>query len=219
MDRVLLLLKSFFFLLLNSSFLQAGAYDPLSTAEIEKVREIKNVFVQSTYPDLISSGRVILETLLIERHAIKKGQEDTSERLADMYVYDYVTNTLNQLVINLDQNKVESITHDKEIQLPLTENEIQMAFNILTQDTVNFQLILEEFEQITGKPYSNPDQIQIKAFAFWGSSLPGVSNQQSLNCGIHRCAQVLIYTPDQVAFEVSPVIDLSIKKVIQNIKF
>ncbi len=214
-------------LLFTLSYVHAGALDPLNTNEIEKAKQIQLSYVRANHPDLLSetapetdtSLSESIEILLIERHTVKKGEERRAQRLADVYSYDYRVNAFNQVLINLDTGLVVSAEQDTEVQLPLTENEIQKAVDILLANQEQYQLILREFEQITGERYTSVEQIEIKAFAFWGNSLPGVSNGESLKCGKHRCAQLLIYTPDRVAFEASPVVDLSIKKVVQNINF
>lgn len=197
----------------------AVALDPLELSEVEKVKEIQLVYIRGNLPEILINQEIEIEVLLVERHPVAKGQENTAPRLADIYTYDYGNNILHKAIVSLETNKLLSIVQNKEIQLPLTENEVQKAINILMGSEEEFQLILREYESITGEPYTNADQIEIKAFAFWGDSLPGVSNVESLKCGLHRCAQLLIYTPDMVAFEVSPVVNLSTKKIIQNISF
>ena len=206
---------------------QAGSLDPLDNNEIEKAKQIQLKYVRENHPSFLAATNPetdtslaeTIEILLIERHAVKKGEERSAQRLVDVYSYDYMVNALNQVLINLDTNLVVSLKQDTQVQLPLTANEIQKAVDILLANQEQYQLILKEFEQITGERYTSVDQIEIKAFAFWGNSLPGVSNSEALKCGSHRCAQLLIYTPDRVAFEVSPVVNLSTKKVVQNINF
>ncbi len=200
-------------------FAKAGALDPLEANEIEKVKQIQLIYIRENLPQVLTDTSIEIEVLLVERHPVKKGQENNVARLADIYTYDYGSNVLHQAIVNLETNTVLSLTQDTEIQLPLTENEIQKAVDILKADEELFKFILQEYKRITGQEYTNADQIEIKAFAFWGDSLPGVSNTESLKCGVYRCAQLLIYTPEQVAFEVSPVVNLSTKKVTQNINF
>lgn len=167
----------------------------------------------------VPDSAIDLEVLLVERHPVEKGAENNAVRLADIYTYEYGRNILHQAIVNLETNAVVSLVQNTKIQLPLTENEINKAIKILSEDGEQFKLILQEYKRITGEEYSDPSQIEIKAFAFWGDSLPGVSNTESLKCGVNRCAQLLIFTPEHVAFEVSPVVNLSEKKVTQNINF
>lgn len=206
-------------LLFTFNHVHAGALDPLEPAEVEKARQIQQAYIKQNLPDVLTNQAIEIEVLLVERHPVAKGMELTAPRLADIYTYDYGQNILHKAVVSLESNKLLSLDQDKEIQLPLTENEIQKAVKILMGSEDEFKLILKEYQQITGKPYTSQDQIEIKAFAFWGDSLPGVSNSASLKCGLHRCAQILIYTPELVAFEVSPVVNLSTKKITQNINF
>ncbi|MCK5829040.1 MAG: hypothetical protein KAH20_01930 [Methylococcales bacterium] len=213
------------------SVVHAGALDPLELNEIDKAKQIQISYIRTNIPQMVvaetitgdapDAGRISddLEVLLVERHPIKKGEGNNTTRLADVYTYEYGSNTLHAAVINLDTNVVVSIKQNVGVQFPLTENEINKAINILTEDENVFPLVLQEYKKITGRDYTGLDQIEIKAFSFYGDSLPGVSNPESLKCGVHRCAQVVIFTPETVAFQVSPVIDLSTKKVIQNINF
>lgn len=217
-------------LLFTFNYAQAGgALDPLDKNEIEKAKKIQLSYVRENQPDLISDTPSLsanrspfvskIEVLLVERHTVKKGEERHAQRLADVYSYDYEDNVLNQMIVNLDTESVVSVTRNSKVQLPLTENEVQKATEILMADQEQYKLILKEFKQITGEEYTNPAQIEIKAFAFWGKTLPGISNADALKCGSHRCAQMLLYTPERVAFEASPVIDLTTKKIVQNIDF
>jgi len=205
----------------------AGSLDPLDNNEIEKAKQIQLSYIKANHPDLLAetnsdtdtSLAESIEILLIERHSFKKGEETGTQRLADLFSYNYNNNTLNQLLINLDTGSVVLAKQDVKVQLPLTKNETQKAIDILLADQEQYQLILKEFEKITGERYTNVNQIEIKAFSFLGDSLLGVSNEGALKCGKHRCAQLLLFTPDRVAFEASPVVDLSIKKIVQNIDF
>lgn len=212
---------SFIIMLLVFTFglAKAGVLDPLEADEIEKVKEIQLAYIRENLPQVLTDSAIEIEVLLIERHPVKKGEENNAARLADIYTYEYGANVLHQAVVSLETNSVLSLTQNTEVQLPLTENEIQKAVDILKADEEQFKFILQEYKRITGQEYSNADQIEIKAFAFWGGSLPGLSNTESLKCGVYRCAQLLIYTPEQVAFEVSPVVNISTKKVTQNINF
>ncbi|MCK5831507.1 MAG: hypothetical protein KAH20_14525 [Methylococcales bacterium] len=197
----------------------AGVLDPLELHEIEKVKQIQLSYIKKNLPEVLTNSSIEIEVLLIEKHSVAKGEENTAPRWADIYTYDYGSNILHKAIVSLETNKLLSLVQNTKVQLPLTQNETQKAIKILMGDEEQFQLILSEYQLITGKPYTNSDQINIKAFAFWGNSLPGVSNTESLKCGVHRCAQILIHTPEMVAFEVSPIVDLSTKKITQNIKF
>ncbi len=211
-----------FLALITISNPQAGSLDPLTNQEIEKASELMLAGTQSdsqAAQSEQSESTSQIETLLIERHAVAKGAENQAARLVDVFTYNYDTNILNQTIINLSTNSVVSTTHNKEVQLPLTENEITRATEVVFGDQDEVDLINQAYQRVTGETLTQPDQLEIKAFTFLGNSLPGVSNEESMNCGNHRCAQLLLYTPEKVAFEISPVIDLSTKKVIQNINF
>ena len=192
----------------------ANNLDPLSPTEIARATQRANPVAQTTRS---SSTTPAPELLLVERHPNAKGQ---TARLADVYTYDYSTNETLIDVIDLDTNQVISRKREKNLQLPLTANELQRASALIFADDEQRSLLDAEFKRITGQTLSNPaQQLQVKAFVFHASSLPEQLNAASQQCGLHRCAQVLLYTADSVVFEVSPIVNLSAGVITQNIGF
>ena len=63
------------------------------------------------------------------------------------------------------------------------------------------------------------DPVIVKAFSFTAESMPEQLNPASQQCGLNRCAQVLLYTHDSVVFEISPIVNLSAGLVTQNIGY
>jgi len=209
--------------LFSSGTLPAASMDPLSGDEISAARE---AVVQQEPVVRVARSRSPVEdegngeeVLLIERHISEKGSPDSSKRLSDVYTYNYQANQLVRYVVNLDSNEVESITRTQGDQLPLTEAEVQRATEIVFNDAEELGLLNQQYQQRTGETLTDADQLEIKAFTFLAASLPGQLNEASKQCGIHRCAQLLLYTADRVVFEVSPIVDLSEKRVTQNIGF
>lgn len=197
----------------------AGNLDPLSPAEIARATQQANVAapLPTTRSATTNSTTPVLELLLVERHPNAKGQ---TARRADVYTYDYSTNETIIDVIDLDTNRVISRKREKNLQLPLTANELQRASDLILADDEQRNLLDAEFKRITGQTLNNPaQQLQVKAFVFHASSLPEQLNAASQQCGLHRCAQVLLYTADSVVFEVSPIINLSAGVITQTIGF
>lgn len=209
-------------LLLSAGFqpAMAGAMDPLDPSELARATSM----VSTTTAPAGAATRALAvnsapatELLLIERHPNEKGQ---TARLADVYTYDYATDETVIAVINLDTNQVVSSQRQQRLQLPLTDNELQRASDLIFADDEERSLLDTEFRRITGQTLSNPQQqLQVKAFVFHADSLPEQLNAASQQCGLHRCAQVLLYTADAVVFEVSPIVNLSAGVITQNIGF
>lgn len=197
---------------------QAGSLDPLSAAEMERaIQQASSVLPVATTRQLVNNASIPApERLLVERHLNAKGE---TARLADVYTYDYATNETIISVIDLDTNKILSNKREKNLQLPLTDNELKRASDLIFADDEQRSLLDAEFKRITGKTLTDPQQLQVKAFVFHASSLPEQLNDASKQCGLHRCAQVLLYTADSVVFEVSPIVNLSAGVITQNIGF
>lgn len=196
----------------------AGNLDPLDPKEMARAASQATL---SATPAATSTRRQAStapanEVLLIERHINNKGN---TERLADVYTYDYHSNQTIITVVNLDTNTTLAKHYQQNVQLPLTDNELKRAADLIFNDDEQRPLLNAEFKRITGKTLSDPKQLHVKAFVFHASSLPEQLNAASQECGVQRCAQVLLYTVDSVVFEVSPIVNLSANVVTQNIGF
>ena len=136
-----------------------------------------------------------------------------------MYSYDYAKNETVFSVVDLTTNKVLSTERKQKLQLPLTANELQRSTDLIFADAEERRLLNTEYKRITGKELTSVSQLNVKAFVFDAESLPERLNPASKQCGLHRCAQVLLYTHASVVFEVSPIVNLSKGVVTQNIGF
>ena len=221
-NRLLLLLLSFTSLFpLCLKPLMAGEFDPLNTTEFNRALNLAiptTVVVRTTSQSGSSAVAAVpaTETLLVERHINQKGQNG---RLADVYSYDYAKNETVFSVVDLTTNKVLSTERKQKLQLPLTANELQRATDLIFADAEERRLLNTEYKRITGKELTSVSQLNVKAFVFDAESLPERLNPASKQCGLHRCAQVLLYTHASVVFEVSPIVNLSKGIVTQNIGF
>lgn len=196
----------------------AAALDPLNPAEISRaLQHAANATPAVSRTRALSLNTPAPELLLVERRPQEKG---STQRLADVYTYDYSTDTTLITVVDLDTNKVVSSQRQQNLQLPLTANELQRAADLIFNDDEQRDLLNREFQRITGKPLTNPQtQLEVKAFVFHASSLPEQLNAASQRCGLSRCAQVLLYTADKVVFAVSPIVNLSAGVITQNSGF
>lgn len=187
-------------------------YDPLTEREIETVRQ-EALADPAVVAQLEESDRQ--ELLLIERH-----QEDKSvyergnwDRRADVFVYNYENDSLIHAIYNLSSGRVDSVTSNQGDQLPLNENEINQAIGIAFNDAQLRPLLNQEYGRVTGGELTGPEQVEIKAFTFHASSLPEVELGTAADCGVNRCAQLLIFTRESVTFELLPVVNLSSQQV------
>jgi Cu2+-containing amine oxidase len=219
----------------------AKSFDPLSLNEISKVSSLAlpqalNSSYSFSRDDLrsISGPRLRTasaptnsansstapktEVLLIERHEEEKNAPKDLRR-ADVFTYDYSTNELISSLVDLNTQQVVSSSRKKGIQLPLTENEIKRAKDIVFSDEDERQILAYEYQRITSRIMTNTTELNIKAFTFTADSLPNRTNEASKLCGSHRCAQLMLYTGENIVFEISPIVNLSEGIVTQRIGF
>ena len=193
--------------------------DPLNSSELQNALTLATPQLRSSAGKNNVSDDDALETelLLIERHPANK--DDPGQRLADVYKYDYERDETIHTLIDLAKQKIISNKRHQYLQLPLTENEISRATNIIFSDSEQMDLLRNEYQRITGQYLNSPEQLEIKAFSFSADTLPERLNAASQQCGLNRCAQVLLYTHESIVFEISPIINLSAGIVTQNIGY
>lgn len=149
--------------------------------------------------------------LLVERRPGEKGQ---SKRRANVFIYDYDVDKLIHLVVNASSGKVVHRSALTQVQLPLIDEEIQWATNLVFTD-VNTRARLEaEFLRTTGKDLQDISEIHFKAFSFTADPVEKTGDtteraRKIARCGRSRCTQILMYTADKVVLDVSPIVDLS----------
>lgn len=195
--------------------------DPLSPAELSQAISLATA-EQSAQQALRSAASAPasaqpLELLLVERRPVDK--EQPGQRLADVYSYDYRSDETIHSIVDLTTQEKLQTERVQKLQLPLTENELARASKLIFNDPEQLVQIQTEYKRITGQTLVKPEQLHVKAFVFTADSLPEGLNAASQNCGLQRCAQVLLYTHDSVVFEISPIVNLSVGLVTQNIGF
>ncbi|TXH66905.1 MAG: hypothetical protein E6Q83_19310 [Thiothrix sp.] len=213
-SRVQQLSLSLFTMLVMATTALAGNQDPLSPNEQLQA----STLVESTLPSLkTKSSSNQYELLLVERD--RSEDKKSGARRSNAFVYDYQTDETIVYRIDTATNKILSSVRRKNLQLPLTENEIARTVNLIFADKETFELIANEYQRITGKVLNSSKDLEAKAFVFTADTLPEQLNSASQQCGLHRCAQILLYTHDSVVFEVSPVVNLSANLITQVIGF
>ena len=194
--------------------------DPLSLNEVSVASLLTagpKLAARGTNANLSSITNNSQEVLLIERNEEKGAPSD--QRRADVFIYDYSTNELIQSLVDLNTSEVIRSERKQGVQLPLTNNELKRAKEIVFEDEDERAILEEEYRRITSREMTDTADLNIKAFTFLADSLPNRINEASKQCGIHRCAQLMLYTQDNVVFEISPIVNLSEGVVTQRIGF
>ena len=193
------------------------AMSSVTTATAARTTVARTAVVQADAAETTQSPTV--EFLRVQAHRFGKSELSANKRWADSTAYDYSTDELITTVIDLDNNQVVSTKRTKNMQPPMAENEIKRALEIVFEDDEERSILNAEFTRITGETLSSIDQLQYKAFTFFADSMPTVVNSASSSCGAQRCAQLLLYTHDNIVFEVSPIVNLSVGLVTQRMGY
>ncbi|MEH6455359.1 MAG: hypothetical protein V7749_03495 [Cocleimonas sp.] len=191
------------------------SFDELSTASL--LTAGPRLAARGVNTDVSSLTNNNREVLLIERNEEKGAPSD--QRRADVFIYDYSRNELIQSLVDLNTSEVIRSERKQGVQLPLTDKELIRAKHIVFGDEEERAILEDEFRRITSRELSDIADLNIKAFTFHADSLPNRVNEASKQCGIHRCAQLMLYTQENVVFEISPIVNLSAGVVTQRIGF
>lgn len=154
------------------------------------------------------------QLLLMERRRDK----GASVRLADAWYYSYEHNETTHNVIDLASGNVISSEVVIGTQLPLVDTEITRAFDVLLASTPDRLALEQAYKDVTGKPFKDRSQVSFKAFIFHPDTVVDGLTPAARRCGVHRCAQMLIYTHDNIALDTAPVVDISTSRVLQNLE-
>ncbi len=194
--------------------------DPLSLDEVSKASLLTagpQLSARGVDTGLSSITTNSQEVLLIERNEEKGAPSD--QRRADVFIYDYATNELIESLVDLNTSEVIHSERKQGVQLPLTDKELKRAKQIVFEDEDERAILEDEFRRISSRELTDTAELNIKAFTFHADSLPNRVNEASKQCGIHRCAQLMLYTHENIVFEISPIVNLSEGVVTQRIGF
>lgn len=189
-------------------------YDPLTAQEVNGVLAAVQPAQGTTS---VSGAPSQPEVLLVERHDAKQAAhtQGSQPRQADLYAYDYATDTLIHTTVNVQSGAVVATEALQDVQLPLTANEEQRALGFIQSDGALWSTLAERYQQITGTPLRAVTQLEKKVAVFQADVMPDRVNAAAAHCGRHRCAQVLLFTTDKTLLEIMPIVDLSLGQVVQ----
>ncbi len=151
--------------------------------------------------------------LLVERHVEAKADEADGRRRADVYVYSYDDDRLTLTVVDTATGEADQSTVLANTQLPLLAEEADRAIELALADPGSASALATAYRQATGRELTDPaTQLEVQALIFRADGNPAVS-RAAADCGRHRCAQLMIQTPDDLLVNIFPVIDLSAERV------
>lgn len=188
-------------------------YDPLSPEEQERARTL--AVQRADFANALNAASRS-ELLLIERHTEPKAVTRSGNwpRRADVYTYLYDSDTLLLAVVNLTSGQVSSVESMQNVQLPLTQNETDHAIQLLLADATLMANIAGQYQAITGAALTQPEtQLKLNTLIYRADAMPN-ANPGAAACGLHRCAQFLIATENDVVINLLPIVDLSIEAVV-----
>lgn len=187
--------------------------DPLSTTEQARALELAQAHdpVAALYK---AHGRI--ETLLVERWQEEKNAlvDGDWPRRAEVALYVYETNTFVQVVVNLKTGAVDALTTAQNVQYPLTPAEQARALELALADAETRTRIEADYQTQTRTALTNPArQLVAQALIFSADTLPTRATEATQGCGLERCAQILLMTPDTLVVNVLPIVNLSTGQV------
>ena len=161
-----------------------------------------------------------LEVLLVERQEPHKraSRARQEERRADVFVYDYRLDQLITLEVGPGGRATVKSSSAFE-QLPLSEAEQDRVQDIAFADPQIASLVQDSYFAATGRRLRSRDQLNLRAWIFYAESMPLDLNADAMLCGLHRCALLLMYTKQDLAIDVLPLVDLSEDRVLQLLSF
>jgi Cu2+-containing amine oxidase len=192
-----------------------AGYDPLTA------HEVNAMIAAAVQADAMESPRGAASTpqevLLVERREASKAAYASGSwpRQADVYRYDYATDTLIHTVVEVQNSVVLTIEHLQDVQLPLTAAEEQRALALIRADAALWTELAERYQTITSESLQSLDQLQVKVSVFQADVMPDGLNAAAQLCGRRRCAQVLLFTVEKTLLEMTPIVDLSHGQVVQ----
>lgn len=190
-------------------------YDPLTAQEVDAV--VAAALQAEGEEALHAAASGVQEVLLVERHEAPKAAYTSGSwpRRGDVYLYDYATDTLIFTTVDVQSGVVVTTERVQGVQLPLAQREAERALALVQADGPLWMTLAARYQAITGEPLTHIDQLQRKVSVFHADVMPDRLNAAAQRCGLHRCAQVLLFTTDKTLLALTPIVDLSRGEVVQ----
>jgi hypothetical protein len=154
--------------------------------------------------------------LRIERHEEEKAAEDGAPRRADVYVYSYDDDVLTLTVVDVDAGTVDHSEVVPNTQLPLVAEERDRVLDLALADAPFADLLATRFRQATGRDLADPaTDVEAVPIIFRSDANPGTVGPARA-CGVHRCAQLMLQSSDDLLIDLLPVVDLSTGRLVSQ---
>lgn len=141
--------------------------------------------------------------------------ERTADRRVVVALYDYATDELHQLLLDLTHDTVIDRRITRELQLPPTETEAATALE-LAMGAKPAPAFLTQYRQVNGTPLINPGQVSAVG-GVWRPEAERPTAAETQVCGPHRCVQLLIALPTGEYLDTQDfVVDLSTRTVLRT---
>lgn len=191
-------------------------HDALRHSERDRVlQSIKKKHPNFKQQESLASNFSAEEPILLLLEKRPSNKKQNSPRLADAYYYDYKTNETIHCIVNPETGVIIEELRTVELQLPLVKEEIERAFTIYLQSSHRNELA-DAYREATGQSLIDVNSLHFKAFILHGSANMKRLNAATKRCGRSRCAKLLIHTEENIALNITPIIDLSKGQVIQG---
>ena len=157
----------------------------------------------------VQSGRdVVLEVARSE-----SGDGDgapSARRLADVVLYSYGRERAVRYVVDATTGAIVDRVEQANVQPPLAPAETRRTFQILFGDPAAKARIAAAYAKATGRELTDPArQIVATSLIFRADAQPSRATGLAAGCGLERCAQVLMASPDRYLVDVLPIVNLS----------
>ena len=188
-------------------------YDPLSPEEQSLALSLARN--DPAVAALLQGGQRA-EVLFVERHDEDKAvtASGTWPRRADVLIYDYRQDALTQAIVNLHAGTTDSVQTVRGVQLPPTAAETTRAVELVLGDGRAGGELRNRYQFLTGAALARADQLQVSGGLFRATSLPERVRGPAAACGVHRCVEVLLATPNGEMLGMQ-IIDLSSGQLIE----
>lgn len=139
----------------------------------------------------------------------------TSSRLVTVSVYDYASDELHQLLLDLTDQAVVRASSSAGLQLPPSEAETAVALELAIEARPTPRFV-EQYRETSGVPLLNPGQVSAVGGVWRPLDEQQAAAPATRSCAQHRCVQLLVALPTGEYLDTHDiVIDLSTRTVLR----
>ncbi|MGK5737864.1 hypothetical protein [Micromonospora sp. URMC 103] len=175
--------------------------DPLTPAEITRARDLALAGLAVTGP---GGATDVTGAAGPELLTIRRADGEPTARRADVLAYDYRSDKLVKVAVDLTAGRVTGTFAATGMQPPATPREVAAAVDLLWRHDLG-DLMRERFRQATGAAPATAAELQPSAQTYTGEP-----------CTAHRCVMLLLHRPGEPYVDLTDlVVDLSAGTVVR----